>query len=207
MEGYFPIQEYCKLAGVSEDTAYHRAIRNSIPSFEGKDGRTFLYFCNDAPDIPEGWCTLKEFAEMHNVNRSAVYKQVKKGHIPNDCVKKVTLTGISKLNGPGTIIIIQKDVPYTAMMKERQTKYQTQLIKALSPEGYIPAAEFAKANGIPKYQVYNDINRGFILSIKSYGHLYVPNDLTIDIINEHRRARKEWSRKLRQQARKSIGTR
>ena len=207
MEGYFPIQEYCKLAGVSEDTAYHRAIRNSIPSFEDKDGRKFLYFCNDAPDIPEGWCTLKEFAEMHNVNRNTVYKHIRKGHIPNDCVKKVTLTGISKINGPGTIIIIQKDVPYTDMINYRQTEYQTQLIKALSPDGYIPAAEFAKANGLPRYRIYNDINRGFILSIKSNGHIYVPNNLTMDTIIENRRARKEWSRKLRQQARKSTGTR
>ena len=171
MEGYFPVEKYCELTGVSRDTAYHRAIRGTIDGFKNKHNRWFLYFCDESDHIPEGFIHPKAYASMHGVTLSAILTRIRKGMFDegNICrIRRLTPKGLIK---EGTYI--RKDAKFLDKREYLLAAEQNYIMNLSRPIGYLTVSEWSERENVPKYKVYSMIKYHKIPSCKNFDHWYI----------------------------------
>jgi len=196
LEGYFPIRHFCELSGISADTAYHRALRGTAPAFKDKSGKWFLYYCDDEPDCPEGYCSIDEYARIHNVNASCVRERLKRKAIPeNDYIrKKIPVRDVKK--GSRIRIFIKKDTPFASKAQLYRHSFNSSIYRNC-PDGFMPLPEWIKQEGVASYDAYNWIRNEFLKTLKINRHYYIPNGITVESVylamDMRRKERKEWS--------------
>ena len=177
MEGYFPIEQYCRITGCSKDTAHHRAIRGTVESFMNNNGRYFLYYNDEVDPVPEGFVHYKEYAKIHNIKPDSVRRTVKNGLFNEGDIKRIrymTPQGAHHIQ-----MYIRKDVEYPNKPKFKNRKIADKVMNEFRPEGYLTVAEFAQREGITTMYAYNRIYGGWIIGSKQVeGHWYIPEKST-----------------------------
>lgn len=157
-EGYYPIHEYCNLAGVNRDTAYHRAIRKEVPSFKDEDGRLFIYYANYDINIPEGFVTLREYAKKHNTKPGIVGQYIRLGNFkPSD----VFVLAKDIFTPTGCHIFIHKDAELCKKIDLR------------CPEGYLSAMDWCAKYNISRSNLGQRILKGKIHPVKVGRYIYL----------------------------------
>jgi hypothetical protein len=167
MEGYFPIQEYCKLAEISTDTAYHRAIRKRVDSFTDKYGRMFIYF-TDEKIAPDGFVSLHDYAKLKGVEYEAVRMMHRKKRFNEEDVYIVP----HHVFRPKTYdrIFINKNAEIPKPPKVMNC-----------PEGYIHISEWAKKNEVSPERLNQMILHNRIETIKVGKFRYIKEDAKLPI--------------------------
>ena len=197
MEGYFPINQYCELTGLKKDTAYHRGIRGTIPAFKDAEGRWFFYFCNDEPDAPEGFCTIKEYAVAHDLKLKDIYYAIKcKRFVEGDVIVKAYHPKSAR-GGRSRLTYIREEA---VMLPKKKRDHGYQKIIQMCPEGYIPINAWIEREHVKMYNAYNWINFDYLPCIKHEKHRYIPMEITIDDVYSNmekaRMERKEACKRL-----------
>lgn len=195
MEGYFPIRQFCELSGISADTAYHRALRGTSPAFKDKSGKWFIYFCDDEPDCPEGFCSIDEYARMYGVNTNCIRIRIRAGNITEkDYIrKKVPVRDIKK--GCRERLFIRKSAPFLKKSQLIRNSNNSRIYKKC-PDGYIPLSKWAENEGVLKYDCYNWIKNEYLKPLKLDGHYYIPEGMTVETVylymDARRKENEEW---------------
>ena len=173
MEGYFPIEQYCKLTGVSKDTAHHRYIRKTVDGFKNEVGRCFLYFNDEIDPVPEGFIHDVEYAKKIGIGITTLRTTIKRGLFDKEDV--VRLRYMNPLGTPYIQTYVRSNCEYPNGRSIAQQKKQWLLMNKLRPEGYLTILEFAEREKVPKSCVYQRILRGTIKEAKQVeGHWYIP---------------------------------
>ena len=167
MEGYFPILEYCELAEVDRDTAYHRAARGMVDSFKDKEGRLFIYYFKDETKVPENFIPFKEYAKQKGVSYSALHLALTKGEFIKEDV--VTLAKDKIKKGTRSKIFINPD----AIRRKRTREV---VATELCPDGYITAKEWRLRNNVAETNFSQMIIFDRIPTIKIGQNRYVKED-------------------------------
>ena len=132
MKGYYPISEYARLAGVSRDTAYHRAYRGEVPS-KWENERLLIYYDPNAWKSPEGFVSVRGWAELHGVTHGATQAAILKKRFREEDVRRIRGR-----------VYIRADADYERRPGGKQDTY----CKKICPDGYLPCREWAKRNGM-----------------------------------------------------------
>jgi hypothetical protein len=167
MEGYFPIQEYCKLAEVSTDTAYHRAIRKKVDSFTDKNGRMFIYF-TDEKIVPDGFVSLRDYAKLKGININTVKMMYQK----------------KRFNEEDIYIIppfVFRPKTYDRIFINKNAEVPKSLIATNCPEGYIHISDWAKRYKVSQERVNQMIIHDRIETIKVGKFRYIKEDAKLPI--------------------------
>lgn len=178
LEGYFPVEQYCRLTGVSKDTAHHRAIRGTVESFkEEKSGRWFIYFCDEADPIPDGFIHVSEYARKNHVHSNTVYRQAKQGIFEQEdfCfIRTMTPQGAHRIS-----LYIKESVEYPNIPRIRNGRTIRGVLEKSRPDGYLTVMEFAVREGCSKHYVYNRLFSNKIRGKKINGHWYVDERISV----------------------------
>jgi len=159
MEGYFPICVYCKLANVSEDTAYHRTIRNQVPNFKDENGRMYIYFSDELLKIPEDFVSVPEYCKINYVTPAVIYRRIKLGLFkPEDLYYPPR--DVYRAKG-----IVRIYIRKTAKYIRPTDKY--------CPEGCIPLADWCEENNISRNSGGQLIIHGKLKPVYNNGFVYV----------------------------------
>jgi len=173
MEGYFPIEQYCKLTGISKDTAHHRYIRKTVEGFKNEAGRCFLYFSDESDPVPEGFIHSKEYAKKVGISVTALRTTIERGLFNDKDVIRIKYT--NQLGKHFNQIYVRSDCKYPNGRSIAQQQRQWLLMNKLRPEGYLTILEFAEREKVPKSCVYQRILRGTVKGAKQIeGHWYIP---------------------------------
>lgn len=177
MEGYFPIEQYCRITGCSKDTAHHRAIRGTVESFKDTYGRHFLYYNDEVDPVPEGFVHITEYAKAHNIHRDSVRRTVKNGMFNKDDVKYIRF--MTPMGTHYIQVYIRSDAEYHNTKPRINRRTTEKVMNEFRPEGYLTVKEFAQREGITTMYVYNRIYGGWITGAKQVeGHWYIPEKST-----------------------------
>ena len=181
MEGFFPICQYCEITGVKKNTAHRRAERGSVEAFKNKEGRWFLYFCDDKEIAPEGYVKFKDYADSHGISESTLHNYVQQGRISKDnilTVKKVLTSAIIK--GSKKRIYIKKDAP---LQRKDRKECSLLILRILKPsDDYLTVDEWSKRENIKNYTSYYWIKYGYLKYTNVEKHYYIPKTETIDTV-------------------------
>lgn len=158
MEGYYPIQEYCRLAGVSRDTAYHRTNRKEIPFFKDETGRMFIYYADYQKNVPDGFVSIKEYAETHNLKNATVRQNVVMGNFKPEDIYKAPDNGV---------------MPYSRRIYINNEAKPHKKVDLYCPPGYINAKDWCKKYNITRNNLGQRIRHGKVHPIKIGRYLYL----------------------------------
>ena len=158
MEGYYPIQEYCRLAGVNRDTAYHRVYRDEVPSFKDKNGKMFIYYADYLKDVPEGFVPMSEYVKLHNTYYNAVQQAIKAGNFL-----------------PDEFYVAPDDdfIPYGRRFYIKKDSEPHKKVDLNCPPGYINATEWCAKYNISRPNLGQRILHGKIHPIKIGRYIYI----------------------------------
>jgi hypothetical protein len=177
MEGYFPIEQYCRITGCSKDTAHHRVIRGTVESFRNSNGRYFLYYNDEVDPVPEGFVHYVEYAKIHNINQDSVRRTVKNGLFNEGDIKRIRYMTPQGAHHIQVYIRSDAEYPNTQLRINRRTTEK--VMNELRPEGYLTVKEFAEREGMTIAYLYNRIYGGWITGAKQVeGHWYIPEKTT-----------------------------
>lgn len=162
IEGYFPVEEYCKLANVNSDTAYHRAIRNEVPNFKDENNRVFIYFTDAYMGVPENFIPMREYAKLYHRHVQTIAQKVRK----NIFRKEDVFVAPKSIYGPDKYarIFINKNVR-PPMTKETNC-----------PDGYLLMLDWADLNNISHYRVNQMVYHNRIVTVKIGTRRYIKAD-------------------------------
>jgi hypothetical protein len=158
MDGYYPIQAYCALTGISKDTAYHRAIRGNIKSVKDKRGRLYLYFSENENNVPDGFISVNEYAKKYNMKAGAVQQAIRHKRFNEEDVFRLQ-HNIGSKNAPHVFI--------------RETAELAPGYKTNCPPKYIHVSEWAKLNNVTRNNLGQMIITNRIETIKVGGYRYI----------------------------------
>lgn len=164
MEGYFPISDYCVLAQVDRDTAYHRAIRGTVDSFRNKNGRLYIYHSQNNINIPDNFIPLTTYAKKQKKSYSAIHRAMSAGEFKS---KDIVVLPLTIMNGSSrSKIFINPDA-------ERAKRTYEMRARAKRPEGYLTANEWREKYHVTKSNFNQMIISDRIETIKVGAYRYV----------------------------------
>lgn len=167
MEGFFSIKSYCKLTGVSPDTAYHRVNRNQVESIKGPDGRHFIYFSDEKIQVPENFVTLEEYAAKEGTTVHAIVQRVYDGRYKDEDIFKANKCFY---NGR-----MQKTVYINKFAITKPKGYRC--ARDYSPKDYLTVIDWANREGISKTYAYFLIRNNKVPGLFKNGFVYVPKEV------------------------------
>ena len=179
MEGYFPIHQYCRITGISKDTAHHRAIRGTVEAFKNKEDRWFLYFCDESDPIPEGFIHYTEYAKSIGIRPETVWNVARKYKLfPEDdyiVARYMTPQGAHRIT-----LYIRKGIEYPNSKDNVNKREAFKLMNSLRPKGYLTVKEFCEREHCSKYYVYNRLTHKKIQGINVSGHWFIDEKVMLN---------------------------
>ena len=166
MEGYFPINEYCRLANISTDTAYHRTNRKKVPFFIDNNNRMFIYFSDEGPVVPEDFISVVEFAIKNNTSDVRIRNLINRGVISSEDYIRIPKSKFFSNRRGG--VYVRESIKLT------NTKMDN--IRKICPEGYITLNDWCKKVDMPIGSAVQFISRGKLKIYKFGGHRYVKEE-------------------------------